>query len=113
MMSTSLVAGPFIILPSMAALIAACLGLLAGRRWLVGTSLVAFLIIVVPLLLELAGVMPHSLEFVAGGFVVKERMVAMPETLTLVYLLVKEISILGAVGAMMGRFHGAFQQTQQ
>jgi eukaryotic-like serine/threonine-protein kinase len=113
MMSTSLVAGPFIILPSMAALIAACLGLLAGRRWLVGTSLVAFTIIVVPLVLELVGVLPHSLAFTADGFVVKERLIALPEKLTLAYLLVKEISILGAVGAMMGRFHGAFQKTQQ
>ena len=113
MMSTSLVASPFIMIPSLAALIAASLGLLSGRKWLVGTSLVAFTVIAVPLALELVGILPSSFEFTGGGLFVKPRLVALPSTLTTVYLLVKEIAIIGAVGAMMGRFHGVLAETKQ
>ncbi|MBA3501823.1 MAG: hypothetical protein H0T65_15765, partial [Deltaproteobacteria bacterium] len=113
MMSSSLVASPFIMIPSLAALIAAALGLLSGRKWLVGTALVAFTVIAIPLALEVAGVLPPSFEFTSSGMLIKPRLVELPSTLTTVYLLVKEISIIGAVAAMMGRFHGVLAETKQ
>ncbi len=113
MMSSSLLASPFIMIPSLGALIAAALGLLAGRRWLAGTSLVAATVIAIPLALELLGVLPRSFEMTSAGLLIRPRLVEFPPTLTIVYLLLKEVAVIGAVGAMMGRFQAVLAKTKQ
>jgi eukaryotic-like serine/threonine-protein kinase len=111
--STSLVVGPFILIPSVAVLLSAALALLAGRRWLGATTLVALAMIVVPLVAELTGVVPRSFEFTSAGILVRPRLLQLPATPTLIYLLLKELFVMLVVGAMMSRFQAVLADAKE
>jgi serine/threonine-protein kinase len=89
----SVVTGPLILLPAIA--IATGSGYIAtfGKRVpVVMAAMIA--VVMVPLGLELAGVIPRSLHFVDGAMVITPRMVAFPRAGTLVFLVVSHVVII-------------------
>jgi serine/threonine-protein kinase len=93
LMIGSVVTGPLVLLPAIA--IATGSGYIAifGRRVpLVMATMIA--VVMVPLGLELAGVIPRSLHFVDGAMVITPRMVAFPRAGALVFLVVSHTVII-------------------
>jgi len=111
--ASSLIVGPFIMIPSLASLAAVSLAMLLGRRWLAVTLLVALSLIAVPLGLELVGAVSPSLAFTSEGLLIRPRLIGFPPALTIVYLLVKELAILTVTGAMVGRFQDVLAGARQ
>ena len=110
--TSSMVLGPFVSIPSAAVLTAAALALLAGRRYLVLTSVVCTALVGLPLIAELLGLIPRSFEVSNGQIILHARLLDLPPTLTVVYVLLKELVIIVAAGAMLGRFRDHLTATQ-
>jgi serine/threonine-protein kinase len=111
--TSSLVLGPFVTIPSVSIALAAALALLTGRRYLIVTSLIAASLFAIPLVLELTGVIPRSLELSGDTVVVHARMLDLPPGVTVAYLVIKELVIIFAVGAMLGRFREVLANAQR
>jgi serine/threonine-protein kinase len=101
--ATSLIAGPFVMIPSLAVLVAASLASLGGRRWIALTSLVGIVMIGLPLALEYAGVIAPSVTF-GADMAIHPRLIELPPTLTPIYFTLKEAIIIAVVGLMLARF---------
>jgi hypothetical protein len=110
--TSSLVLGPFVSIPSAAILTACSLALLVGRRWAVATSLMAATLIAIPLVCEWLGWLPGSFDVHDGAMTLHARMLDLPPTLTLVYVMVKELIIIVVAGVMLGRFRDHLSATQ-
>jgi serine/threonine-protein kinase len=110
--TSSLVLGPFVSIPSAAVLAAAALALLAGRRYIVVTSVIAAALLGIPLLLEAIGWLPPSFDLQGGEMTLHARLLDLPPMLTLGYLALKELIIIVAAGAMLGRFRDSLADTQ-
>jgi tRNA A-37 threonylcarbamoyl transferase component Bud32 len=93
--SFSMVFGPFLLVPSIAlgqVVLFVLIGGMPGRRTLfaaLGTAAV-----VVPWLLELAGVLPPSIRFTDDGMLLVSRIVSFPPVLTTVFLLVSMLALV-------------------
>jgi eukaryotic-like serine/threonine-protein kinase len=111
--TSSLVLGPFVTIPSVSILVAAALALLTGRRHLIVTSLIAASLFAIPLVLEATGVIPQSMELAGDTVIVHARMLDLPPDVTIAYLVVKELVIIFAVGAMLGRFREVLVTAQR
>lgn len=100
---TSLVAGPFIMIPSLAVLVAASLASLGGRRWIALTTLVGLGMISLPLAFEYLGIVAPSYSL-GDDMVVHPRLIDLPPTLTPIFFTIKEAVIIAVVGMMLARF---------
>ncbi|MBA2541659.1 MAG: protein kinase [Deltaproteobacteria bacterium] len=100
---TSLVAGPFILIPSLAVLVAASLASLGGRRWIVMTTLIGLVMIGVPFMFEYLGVVAPSYTL-GDDMVIHPRLIDLPPTLAPIYFVIKEAIIIAVVGMMLARF---------
>ena len=109
---TSLVAGPFVLIPSLAVLIAASLASLGGRRWVALTTAVGLVMIGLPLALEYLGVVAPSYTF-GEAMVVHPRLIDLPPTLTPIYFIIKEAVIVAVVGMMLARFRDTLAAAEQ
>ena len=109
---TSLVAGPFVLIPSLAVLISASLASLGGRRWVVLTTCVGLLMIGLPLALEHLGVVASSYTL-GENMVIHPRLIDFPPTLTPIYFFIKEAVIVVAVVMMLARFRDTLASAEQ
>jgi hypothetical protein len=100
---TSLVAGPFILIPSTAVLVAASLASLGGRRWIALTTVVGLVMICLPLALEQVGLFAPSYTL-GHDMVIHPRLIDLPPALAPVYFLIKEGVVIAVVGVMLARF---------
>jgi hypothetical protein len=109
---TSLVAGPFVLIPSLAVLIAASLASLGGRRWIALTTIVGLAMIGGPLALEHLGVVASSYTL-GEAMVIHPRLIDFPPTLTPIYFIFKEAVIIVAVVMMLARFRDTLAAAEQ
>jgi hypothetical protein len=84
--------GPLVLMPAAIAVNATAFAVFAQRRRRLLIGAMACLAVVVPLGLELAGVVPPSLRFADGAMVVVPRALELPATPTLVFLTVTSLS---------------------
>jgi eukaryotic-like serine/threonine-protein kinase len=113
MATTALVLGPGMMVPCTAVLVSALLGTLGGRRWVISTSSIAALLLVGPVLLELAGVLPPSSTFAGGDLVLHPRLLDLPPALTTVYRLLKDVLIVVVMGLMMSRYRDTLARAEE
>jgi predicted Ser/Thr protein kinase len=113
MVTSSLVLGPFITIPSVTILIVAAMSLLNGPRRLVLTLVVAVLMLLAPLMLELVGVLPRSFDVRDNNLIIHARLVNLPAVLTIVYVMVKETIIIVMVAAIFARAREVFTLAEQ
>ena len=93
-----LVAGSVVLLPSMACAATVAFVSLGGERLRRPAILFGLAIVVVPLLLQLLGVLPPSYRFDQGGMHLPPRVTSFPATTTLVSLTIaSDMSILSPV----------------
>lgn len=100
--------GPLFLVPGIAAM-----GTMAtsfntptrGARALV--IAIGLLAVLVPMGLEVVGLLPPSYEFTEAGLLIKPRMVEFPHNATLVFLWMIAVGHIVTVSAMMGRLHEA------
>jgi hypothetical protein len=110
--SSSLVLGPFVSIPSSAILTAASLSLLAGRRYVAATSVIAAALLGLPLVFEALGWLPRSFDIHDDTMTLHARLLDLPPMLTLTYVMVKELIIIVVAGVMLGRFRDHLTATQ-
>lgn len=109
----SVVFGPFILVPGLAATNTIFFSLYASRRmrWMV--SAIAALTVVVPFVLEWSGVVPPAYRFFEGGFVVQARAAELRAVPTLVCLLATSVALVLTPVAMAGRLGDALAQAER
>jgi hypothetical protein len=75
--------------------------------------LIAASLFAIPLVLEMTGVIPRSFELTGDNVIVHARMLDLPPGVTIAYLVLKELVIIFAVGAMLGRFREVLVTAQR
>ncbi len=104
--------GPLIVLPVVAiATGAGYIAALGKRVPLVIAAMLATLL--VPLALELTGVIPRSIHFVDGALVLTPRMVAYPPTATLILLVVTHVVVMVAAMNFVWKIRRAAANAEQ
>jgi hypothetical protein len=87
-----LVAGPVVLLPSMAVSATVAFVALGGDKLRRPAIVFGLATILVPLLLQLVGILPASYRFDAGGLHLVPRVTSFPETTTLVFLTIASVA---------------------
>ena len=105
--------GPYVLIPGLAAANAVSFSLHAygRRRWVfVG---MASLAMVVPVALELAGVIAPSYAFEADGMVIRPHLTDLPETLAQLLLITANLAVIVAPALLMSRTRKALRDAQR
>lgn len=113
-MSSTLLFGPLMILPALAASVSLSLVLTSahrgGRRLAVMAGWGAIL---VPLALQLLGVLPNPYVFENGAIVIRPNALNFPETPTLIFLTVSSLASLGTAAIFVSRVRDALNAAQR
>ena len=103
--SASVVLGPFVIVPALAATNALFFALYTDARWRKLVAATGFLAVLAPLALERLGVLPASMLATDGGLLLTDRAVSLPAGWSELFLLAASAGILLTTTAMVGRVH--------
>jgi serine/threonine-protein kinase len=107
------VVGPFMLLPGVAVvntILYVATSPRARRGWAIAAGCVA---VALPVLLELAGVLPPAIAFDGGALVTAPQILAFPRVPTLVFLLVTEIAVIVTASTLVARFRDTLHATQE
>jgi serine/threonine-protein kinase len=113
MMAGTRVAGPFLLVPGVATLLAAASALDASRRLRIGGALVGCLAVLLTVLLETAGVLPPSYAFRDGTMVILPQLLHLPELPTRVTLTVVAMAVVINAAVGVGRVRDSFSAVDQ
>jgi eukaryotic-like serine/threonine-protein kinase len=104
----SMLFGPFVLVPGMAAANTLVFAMSAYKEWerwhAIASGMLAFL---VPLALELAGVLPPSMELREGALVILPRVTGFPPTATLLYLVFANCVMVVVPSLLVSRVRAA------
>ncbi len=107
------VAGPFMLLPGIAAvntILYVSSADRSRRAWAIGAGCLA---VAVPLLLELVGVLPPSIAFEGGAVVTLPQIMRFPPVPTLVFLFFTNVAVIVTASIFVARFRDALHATQE
>jgi len=111
--ASTLMTGPFILVPAVAVANAMSYSMHPGRipRWVsIGIGSLAF---VVPVGLELVGLLPPSFEFVDGAMRILPRMTWFPRGATLTYFVLANLATIVVASLYAARFHAKLGEIEQ
>ncbi len=111
--TSSFVAGPLLMVPTLIATFVASLQAHPSRRMRQGIAVVGCCLFTVLVLLEWAGVSPQSYTFVDGTIVIRPVAVALPETATRVLVLVSMLGSTIATALFLARVRTSLATAQQ
>lgn len=103
--SASVLCGPFVIVPALAATNALFFALYSERRWRAIVAAAGLLAVLVPLALEWLGALPPSMRVASDGMTLLSRAVSMRPAWLDLFLLATSGSIIATTTAMVGRVH--------
>jgi serine/threonine-protein kinase len=105
--------GPVIVVPGMAAAVAAGFARYGGRRWQLLVGVVANLAVVGPMALAWMGALPLPYVFRDGSMCITPFAFSFPPTSTLVFLLLISVAIVSGTAANAGAHTNALTNAQQ
>lgn len=101
--SSSLIFGPFILVPTIAALHTLGYFIYADRRYRPQALLIALLAVAAPWVAEVLGWLPAAYRFEAGALTVLPQMTHLPPAGTSLFLLLSSLALVAGPAVMMGR----------
>jgi serine/threonine-protein kinase len=111
--TTSLIAGPFVLVPALAAAIAMYFVVhVSPEERTISLALITAGALV-PYALELFGLLPPAFSFQAGGIVIHERAVRFPPVATLVGLAYTSVGFVALPALLAGWMHDELMQVQR
>jgi serine/threonine-protein kinase len=111
--SASALFGPWILVPGLAATNTMFFAMHAEQRHRSIVLLGGVLAVVLPFLIEAAGLVPPAYSFGAGGFVVEERITYFPAIPTTAMLLLSSISLVIIPASLAGRMRDSLQALEE
>jgi serine/threonine-protein kinase len=110
---SSMIFGPYLIVPALAVLGATLLQAAPSRAHRVWTLAVCCLVVALPVVLQLAGVLPASYAFDGGAMTIVPIMVSFPPALTHVVLLASSLLLIVVGSVMHARFRDMLTHIEQ
>jgi serine/threonine protein kinase len=111
--ATSTIFGPFMLLPSMAAINATMLTLNYDRSMRIATMVTSCLAVIAPAVLGFAGVLPTAYSFHEGTIIIKPMMLHFNELPTTIVLLVCNVAIILTSCLMTSRVRDTLAKAEQ
>jgi len=105
--------GPFTLLPVVAAVNTIAFVMTAARSRRTPSIVLGCLAIAVPTVLERLDVVPRSMLFKDGALVLVPRIVELPETGTLLFLLLANLAVIVTASLLVARFRDALVATER
>jgi hypothetical protein len=111
--TTTTIAGPYMLAPTLAAIGAMLLHMAPGRAGRVPAVLLHCLAIAVPAFLQWVGVLPSSYVFGGDGMTIRAGMLWFPPIPSQAFLLLSNIAVIVASAVLMARFRNALTTVEE